>query len=112
MSEELYHCYVDFWEEVQLRREPLTELGDEVVYVGTLPSDPTINLCLNHFTNAIAVDVERKEILPNTLTSFETQVERDNALLGASIIEGLTGDYILLLPVTFMEGEEVKDGDH
>ena len=106
MSEEVYHCYMSSIEEIQLRREPLTINSKRdwktIKYVGTLSRDYYDANTLFK-PSAIVVDVKRKEILPTSLVSFPTKESLGYALTGSEIIEGLTGNYLLLLPITIKE---------
>jgi hypothetical protein len=117
MSEELYYCYCDdCWGSAHIREEELdlteSETAIDLVYLGQLRIPPCVLVvdglagvdrlftAEDKYYHAIVADFDEEEVIPSSFISFKSADELDAALRGAGIIEGLTDERFILMPLT------------
>ena len=122
-----FHCYMHCGDEVELHNHPILhdDLDEDRHYLGKLSllTIPMTDWSQYYKSlqrlfseedtrhHAIVVDMERRCVLPDTYISFPSMVELLMYCKGAGIIEGLTGDKFILLPLK-MIGEKKSDRYH
>ena len=103
VDEKRFACFLNlFGEEVILREQGDTErLPEAAEYIGGVLESDILCKAPKYKDGeerlVIAVDVERKKILPDTIRTFKFDLSLSMALTGAGIIESLTGSRFQLL---------------